>query len=269
MSIRSKVCMLAMTACLLTACEVSEGQANKVDALTFEVKQLKREGGLHCETQASDSQESFCANVQFSYPWFKGVEGSLIVKQLNQHVQLAISADEEGKTTAEQAADDFIKEYKSEPVLNDWDLERRVEVVYQSERLITFRSSEFAFTGGAHPSSNLSYTVLDLQTGKEIKLNDLLVSDYDGKLNVVGERAFRLARNIAADISLEEEGFWFTNNVFLLNTNFGVTEKGLVFFFNNYEVAPYAMGTTEVLIPFEDIAPLIRPDGLLAAMVQG
>jgi hypothetical protein len=48
-----------------------------------------------------------------------------------------------------------------------------------------------------------------------------------------------------------------------INDNFYISEKGIGFFYNEYDIAPYVMGPTEVLVPYEAIKPYIRPDGPL------
>ena len=40
----------------------------------------------------------------------------------------------------------------------------------------------------------------------------------------------------------------------------------MTFFYNPYEIAPYSMGTTELLLSYRLIEELIRPDGLLRPM---
>jgi len=61
-----------------------------------------------------------------------------------------------------------------------------------------------------------------------------------------------------------EAGFYFDNDVFTLTDNFAITKKGLKFVYNPYEVAPYALGQQEIMIPYALIKELIRKDGLLA-----
>ena len=110
--------------------------------------------------------------------------------------------------------------------------------------------------------------MLNLANGNQVTLDDLMSPGYEAALNVEGERAFREARQLAEHSSLEEDGFTFANNAFVLNDNYGVNKDGLSFIFNSYEVAPYVMGPTEFTIPYEDISSLIRPDGLLGSKVK-
>ena len=137
-----------------------------------------------------------------------------------------------------------------------------------SDHLLTLNFSESGYTGGAHPFSGQRYFVLDLDSGKHLALNALLAPNYEAELNKVGERAFRKERNLPEAASLEEAGFWFANNSFKVNTNFGVLKDSLVFNFNAYEVAPYAMAPTEFTVSYDDIKAFIPEAGLLAAVAR-
>jgi hypothetical protein len=69
-------------------------------------------------------------------------------------------------------------------------------------------------------------------------------------------------KNLKPNQSLEGE-FWFDNNKFHLNENFLFTKTGITFFYNEYEIACYACGTTEIEIPYKNIKSLINKNGLL------
>ena len=55
-------------------------------------------------------------------------------------------------------------------------------------------------------------------------------------------------------------GTWWT-----AQERLAIAEDGLIFHYNAYEVAPYALGSTQILLPWETIASLLRPDGPVAA----
>ena len=63
-----------------------------------------------------------------------------------------------------------------------------------------------------------------------------------------------------------EAGFYFENDVFTMTPNFAITKSGLKFLYNPYEVAPYALGQQEIIIPYRDLEALIKPNGLLAPL---
>jgi len=69
------------------------------------------------------------------------------------------------------------------------------------------------------------------------------------------------------DENLEEAGFWFNEGNFKLNDNFLITTDGLKFFFNSYEIGPYAIGTTELLIPFSRIKNILKDNSVLKKFI--
>lgn len=45
----------------------------------------------------------------------------------------------------------------------------------------------------------------------------------------------------------------FENQCFILNDNFILTEKGIKFLFNVYEIKPYVVGITNIILTIESI----------------
>ncbi len=267
----------ALMLSLLSACDVSGfgDSAETVAGLNFRPVELVKQGGNDACLSVAEAPatESICAIVKFNYPEVSSKSRPEIAQAINQLIQTQLLDSAENnsvaKQTLEQFADGFIDEFKKDPnTFTRWSLERTATVVYVSEHLLTLLFQEYGFSGEAHPFSGARYIVLDIQTGKVLSLSDLLNPGYEAALNVAGEQAFREARNLPEAASLDEQGFVFDNNVFVLNTNFGVTKDGLTFYFNSYEIAPYAMGSTELTIPYEDIRALIRPQGALGGRLH-
>lgn len=262
---------LMLSASVLLGCQASEGQSNSDQMqLAYTQQEVKQRGGAKCEPEGDNLQDSLCATVQFNYPEFVNSNDNAIIKKLNAYVHNSVADNLEGDTevSPEAAAKAFVDEYSKDlSTLSDWQLERNVEILFQSNQLLSLSVAEFSYTGGAHPNSNTAYIVLDKTTAKPIQLADLFNAGYETDLNVIGERLFRQARNIPEGMSLTEAGFWFENDVFLLNRNFAITDKNLLFYFNPYEVSAYAMGASEIVIPIEDIKHLINPVGVLSKHV--
>jgi len=61
---------------------------------------------------------------------------------------------------------------------------------------------------------------------------------------------------------LEKDGGLFENKI-AYNDNFAVTKEGLKFYYNNYEIAPYASGPTEILITYSELNDLISKNSIL------
>ncbi|MEP7028105.1 MAG: RsiV family protein [Candidatus Eisenbacteria bacterium] len=142
------------------------------------------------------------------------------------------------------------------------------QVVARVERfrpgLLTLSFYQAAYTGGAHANSSLLYLNVDPATARALPLDSLLVPGARDSLLAAAERGFRRARGMAADSSFALGGFWFRSARFELTPNYGLTGEGLVFHYNNYEVAPYVFGSTHAVVPWPELPGLVRPRYLRA-----
>lgn len=235
-----------------------------------------RFSGLSWETRtlertASGCDEGSCASVSLAYPELTAAPTEEAKRALNRFVReivLAPAVGEEPAATPEalaaevlEEAERFQREVPDAP--GGWALERTVKVVYQTPRVVSLEAAEYVFLGGAHPNSAVTYASFDPTTGRRLALGDLLLPGMEARLREIAEMRFREAREIPPERDLAEEGFELEGGAFALNDNFAVLESGLVFYYNPYEIAAYVMGPTEVKLPREDLAKLVRPDGPL------
>ena len=105
--------------------------------------------------------------------------------------------------------------------------------------------------------STRRYINIDTRTGARIDDDDLFIAGFREELYRLGEGAFRRARGLGPDESLSEAGFWFDENRFALNDNMGITRGGLVFYFNDYEIAPHALGPTAVFLRYDQLGSVL------------
>lgn len=266
----------------LTACDISAlSGAKATESLQIKRIEIKKQGGKHCieqsgtGTQDTAVEDERCVRIRFVYPEVSSSKAPAVAEKINTFILKSLLAglqsesddDDKPAPTLEAFAQQFIDDYESDPnTYNSWYLDLAAGVDYSNRDLLSLTVAEEGYTGGAHSFSGARFYVLDLKKGNPVTLPQLLNAEYQTELNVVGEKIFRAERGLPTGTSLEDEGFWFENNTFQLNDNFGVRQEGLVFLFNPYEVAPYAMGPTEFQIAYEDIKHLIDPKGALAAI---
>lgn len=142
-------------------------------------------------------------------------------------------------------------------VPNPWFYRSDVRIIYMSSKMISYQIDHAEYLGGAHANHQRLLKSFDLNSGFEIALDSLVNVD---SLNAIADRLFRNQINIPEGSSLEKHGYWFPDNRFALNRNFVVTENGLLFHFNPYEIAPYSMGADSLFLPFNKIKHLIKND---------
>jgi len=172
-----------------------------------------------------------------------------------------------------QMADSLFIDYKK--LLNDfpdipykYEVSRNTVVELDSIGIFSFTKSEYTYLGGAHPNSATTFSNYNTVTNKKILLSDLFVKDYETELNKEGERVFRALKSLSPNENLTEAGFWFENDKFKVNDNFLIKKEGIEFYYNPYEIAPYALGPTKLLIPYNKIKNIIKKDGPLAVFTN-
>lgn len=245
------------------------GSATGQHDAVFETRTVVR--SLDGCTPDAPEPEPSCTYARFRYPHVGGLGGEAL-DAINASIRARLHADFFDGDPAESLdalGDALLAEYaafrREFPDLEaTWALDRTVEVVYANDRILSLRSDEYSYLGGAHPNSARMQWVVDLASGNTLELEDLLIEGYQSELRRLGEIAFRAARGLAPTESLEE-AFWFEGNRFALNDNWTVVDSGLAFRFDAYEVSSYALGPTDFVITRAALATLVRPDGPLAA----
>lgn len=147
----------------------------------------------------------------------------------------------------------FIKEYRT--FLKDapeyttpWDASATGKIAHQSDDLINLTVDFYSFTGGAHGYGASHSYFIDAKTGKQLQ-KEALFSDLKG-FTKLAEREFRIQQQMPAKANINETGYWFENDRFHLPENIFYTDKGILLLYNQYEIASYADGPIELLIPY-------------------
>lgn len=223
-------------------------------ALTFDMKTVRIESKGGCR---SDSVA--CASFEVIYPEFYDLKPE-VKEKLNKSINRAIAYDnpEADEFSIEEMGNQFVNDFdtfQSEFSENQfgWYFKTNFEVLFNADTLISLSAGSEFFTGGAHGGYTVYYVNMDPETGNPVTLQNVLKPGFENILNQAGEQAFRKVRELAPDDDFAEQGFEFPDGKFTLNENYGFKAEGIVFFFNSYEIAPYAMGPTEVLIPWESL----------------
>ncbi len=122
--------------------------------------------------------------------------------------------------------------------------------IIETDNFVSINEYVSLYTGGAHPTNAMSSKIYDLDTEKEVTLDDISKKLFNKTSEEIIEQAKKL---FIEKIDSEPESF-FEDSKETLDTinkyNFYLTEKGIVFYFNQYEIAPYAAGIIDVTVEF-------------------
>ena len=140
-----------------------------------------------------------------------------------------------------------------------WYIEREVTIVATPPALVGVCFMEHSYTGGDHPNSHRRYRMFRYGSGQLLTLDDLLQPDARPELDRQAENAFRAHYRLPPTGPLGAD-FRFDGDRFRLPKNLVLEAAGLRLYYNLYEIAPYATGPTELLLPWDGIRELIRPE---------
>jgi uncharacterized protein len=143
-----------------------------------------------------------------------------------------------------------------------WTYEQGFELHRPGLHGLSVATSFYSFTGGAHGSSGLSATLVDLRTGRSVapadvfqptapwqrKLSDIARADL--KRQFVDRPGFEDALETAKFDKLMKDPRRYLFKAFALEL-----------IFNQYEVGPYAAGMYRVVIPYARLIGMLQPGG--------
>lgn len=253
---------LFVPACIVTVVLASCGrtpQEQPAQEVRFEMKDFRAESAGGCK-----SDTILCAYYEVSYPVFFGLD-SAVAQELQKRIDASVSMgnpEMEGKPM-QQIAAEFVKSFedfqKEMPESGGgWSYQANVNVEVLTDSLLSLSVNEEYYTGGAHGGNGVYFISIKPATGNDFTLEHLLKPGFKEALTKAGEKAFRTARELPDTTSFRNNGFEFPDDKFVLNQNYGFKKEGIVFYYNSYEVAPYAAGPTEVLIPYEEIKDWLK-----------
>lgn len=219
---------------------------------------------------------AICVRFTATYPEFESGMQRTLLQRLNEAVKELVTSpsfDERRAGSVDGTGRRLISAWKARMqekrvidksgVIERWYDERRVDILYRDPSVISFRLTEKLYTGGAHELATALYVSYSLDRIDRLSMADIFAEGSAKQLNELGEKKFREARAIAPGRSLAEAGFDFPGGYFRLSANFALTAEGVIFRYNPYDVAPYALGETEVALGLGEVKDLIRSQGPL------
>jgi hypothetical protein len=121
--------------------------------------------------------------------------------------------------------------------------------------LVISRSREY-YLGGAHGMREKQYFLFDTAKIKKISLDDIIRKNARPALQHLAADKLRDLAGLEKDVPLSQGGFF--TDLPEIPENFFLTPGGLGFHWDPYEIAPYVMGSIEVLIPYDELMDALR-----------
>ncbi len=203
------------------------------------------------------------AKASISFPIFKN-------DTLNQFIKRKVFdffAKEEPATSYQDIANSFIKGYEdflseNPETQQSWFLIIKINVLEQTPNYLSLKYIHSDYAGGAHGNTTISFLNYNPKTNTQITIDSLIQKEKMEALIQIAEGIFRKNEKLTATEPLDEK-YFFEKGKFVLAQNFHVTDMGLIFLYNPYEIKPYSEGYTELTIPFSALKTIAKPNTIL------
>ena len=255
------ISLLGLILVFVAACSGKNG-SNLPRPLSYEMKSIDK---VYQNGGKDGKNETYC---KVSYPVFSDSDHAeainrYLLRWIADSTALSSVPGDSVSITIEELADNFFAEYetvrKEFPVSWPYQFELTGSVLLNRSGLLTVDLSYYAFTGGAHGNSYTEYFVFDTMTGKRLGLNDVFEEGFEERLNKLIDSRYRQMKGLSPTERLDgEKGMLFENYIHF-NNNIALTGRGVSFFYNNYEIAPYAVGPTKIDLPYSELKVILRP----------
>jgi hypothetical protein len=143
----------------------------------------------------------------------------------------------------------------------NWQSLKFLHILMNNSHILTFYIDHYAFTGGAHGLQTRQFTVVNLWTGKEVMLKDVFKEDSESGLIALLSNKIHMMNHLPTTQSLKDAGF-YTDTVKPAD-NFYITPDGIGFYYNQYDIAPFALGPIDVFIPFGELKDYLVGGGVI------
>ena len=131
-----------------------------------------------------------------------------------------------------------------------WDKSAKYEIICRDADKVSYRATEYQYTGGAHGSTLVRVGTVDRKTGRKYRLADIVPERRRGEMlrKVREDIAIRRyeAKSYAEWRARKEIAFF---NEPQLTENFYFDDQAIHFIYNQYEIACYADGIIEAIVP--------------------
>lgn len=253
----------------------------KMGNLEFDSIQVNKTAYLFADT----SKPACNVIINFTYP----VESSdeLLKDSLDYYFISACLGERYASSTPQEAIDryvsNYIKDYRNdlEPLykqderdqpeggaIGSWysyykNIESNVQ--YYNKGLLVYRTYYDEYTGGAHGIYMTTFLNIDLGLMRPLHLDDVFVGNYKEDITDLIWEELMITNKAKNRSELEDIGYGSIGEITPIE-NFYLDEKGITFYYNVYDIAPYAMGSISVCLPYSKIKSWLSTNPVIEAL---
>ncbi len=201
--------------------------------------------------EIKSSNDTLLINLTASFPVIENKGNNTFIEDINKDYKEEAESFPENIAEYEQAALEHYSTMIEGGNFMPYEYTYTYTVDYDKSELLSITSYSYYYSGGAHGMTINNSKTFDLTNQKELVLTDIL-NGTEAEIDelIINEFSEYFKEETSEDF-LTEWGNSLKENV--KDIKFRLTNEGLSLYFDVYTVAPYAAGTPEVIIPYNDV----------------
>lgn len=221
----------------------------------------------------AEKQDSLVLDLRYEYPIALSAHDSVLHK-----IQLQILTEMFGEAFTDMQPEHALAAYaalnhtqyiqNNLPLIADFNDDNRGSALCEvldvnaapagmAHGILSYGEYIYTYTGGAHGMEAYIIHNYSLATGDPVSEDDLFIDDYfEPMCKMLVEALIHQTENADTERELRKLGYWIEDIV--PNDNFFVSEEGITYVYTPYEIAPYALGSTAIFLPWSVLTPVLR-----------
>ncbi len=184
-----------------------------------------------------------------NYPWLKSKLYGQAAITLNRYYADRAEAYEQylRHSLFKTAVEEYDHSIKNGYPVRVFEALENFNITFNQDCTLSLYSERYEYTGGAHGNTVRSSDTWDLQTSRRVTLDEIVPCGRNYIIDII-------INDIQAQMS-SNDGWYFddyADNVeqYFNPDSFYLTPDGVVIYFQQYEIAPYASGIPEFTLPY-------------------
>lgn len=197
-------------------------------------------------------KESKVMTYTIKYPEFYSEEFALIVDKLNLLYRTRANVIKKTKVNNlyQQAKVEYEYSVANGFPIRAFEIYVDYSITYNKNCTLSLYFDQYEYTGGAHGMTARTSDTWDLVRSNMMKLKDFLICDDAYQEYIITNINIQIAEQIAAGDDIYFDDYYHLVRENFKANNFYLVEEGIVIYYQQYDIAPYASGIRTFIIPY-------------------
>lgn len=149
------------------------------------------------------------------------------------------------------------EEFHSDNIANIYYDHLKGNAEHGMKDVVNYRLVEDTFMGGAHPCRLTTILRFNTQTGEFIPLDDVFSTIHQHALQDTLLHKLMADNGVRTLQGLQKKGFLEMSDMFVSH-NFALRDDSIEFYYNEYDIAPYAYGPTTICLSYDQVKDIVN-----------